>query len=108
MSSLETPEKTGTGIPGPHQEQKKLPDEQAVNILRERTFNEELRTLVTRVTGRGGGLHTEAEKKEVSGTSANDMLRMFHKLFYRARNIPWKGEGIALWDLFEKVDASEP
>ena len=104
---METPEEIGTEMSGPHCAENKLPDEQAVNILRERTFNEELRTLVTRVTRRDEKAFSGSEKTDLPGASSNDMLRMFHRLFYRVRNIHWKGDATPLADPLENIHCDE-
>jgi hypothetical protein len=61
----------------------------AVNILRQRTFNEELRSLVGRVT-RHREFTEDGSVPETPEGDPNDLLRMLHRLSYRARNIPWR------------------
>jgi hypothetical protein len=61
-------------------------DNQAlVNRMRERTFTPELRSLVSKVT---------LGNKAVLGVSANELLKGFHRLFYRVKNIPWRVQRI--------------
>ena len=50
-----------------------------VNLMRERTFNPELRNLIDKVTGVNSNPAASAET-----------LKKFHKIFYRAKNIPWR------------------
>jgi|GEM_PF-4089944 len=64
--------------------------EQAVNILRERTFNDELRRLVDVVTGReadGKNQHIDESGDDIDKISANELLLRFHRLFYRTKNL---------------------
>jgi hypothetical protein len=61
----------------------------AVNILRQRTFNEELRSLVGRIT-RHRDFPEKSIVPEIPESGPNELLRMLHRLSYRARNIPWR------------------
>lgn len=59
-------------------------DSDALNRARSRIFNPELNNLIRKVTDKTG--HSERETEALSG---DDLLRRFHELFYRAKNITW-------------------
>jgi len=98
--------------------------EQHINILRKRTFNEELRGLVTRVTGnesidvglsgdepRGHQMFGLQEEKrtgidDVDNLNANQLLHSFHRLFYKVRNMVELKDSNSSFDPFQ-IEYSE-
>lgn len=53
-----------------------------VNILRNRTFNDELRTLVNRVSS-----HDKLQIDEPQNLSRNELIKAYHRLYYELKNL---------------------
>ena len=56
-----------------------------INIARDRTFNKELSDLVTRI--RSNEPQEKFEPKEPKEITDDELLRMYHKLYYKAVNL---------------------
>ena len=85
-----------------------------INIIREKTFNEELKNLVTRITEHEtAGDSIEEHIKNLSSLSDEEFLIALHRMFYRFKHLDDEEHSAVIFDPYgsyasEEIDYSVP
>ncbi len=80
-----------------------------LNLLRERTFNTELKQLVDRVRDNEPPLSVfDGEPEEIDALSEDELRLKLYRLYYRARVLHDNREMNVSFNPFESIDASSP